>query len=91
MIECTSKVDDLRLMYNFVRLEINMRVRSKSVKFLFEAFSREISPAFCFRVFKMRLTRDTSLFHENVVFEGSNGRQIAFDPLHAYSGTLEGM
>ncbi|CAK9800445.1 Disintegrin and metalloproteinase domain-containing protein 10 [Anthophora quadrimaculata] len=41
------------------------------------------------RVFKMRLTRDTSLFHENVVFEGSNGRQIAFDPLHAYSGTLE--
>ncbi|XP_043250301.1 disintegrin and metalloproteinase domain-containing protein 10-like [Colletes gigas] len=41
------------------------------------------------RIFKMRLTRDTSLFHENVVFEGSNGRQIAFDPLHAYSGTLE--
>ncbi|XP_043509413.1 disintegrin and metalloproteinase domain-containing protein 10-like isoform X2 [Frieseomelitta varia] len=41
------------------------------------------------RVFKMRLTRDTSLFDENVVFEGSNGRQIAFDPLHAYSGTLE--
>lgn len=38
----------------------------------------------------MRLTRDTSLFDENVVFEGSNGRQIAFDPLHAYSGTLEG-
>ncbi|XP_017885545.1 disintegrin and metalloproteinase domain-containing protein 10-like [Ceratina calcarata] len=41
------------------------------------------------RVFKMRLTRDTSLFYENVVFEGSNGRQIAFDPLHAYTGTLE--
>lgn len=41
------------------------------------------------RVFKMRLIRDTSLFHENVVFEGSNGRQIAFDPMHAYSGTLE--
>ncbi|CAL7939204.1 unnamed protein product [Xylocopa violacea] len=41
------------------------------------------------RVFKMRLTRDTSLFHENVVFEGSNGRRIAFDPLHAYVGTLE--
>ncbi|XP_053986021.1 disintegrin and metalloproteinase domain-containing protein 10-like [Hylaeus anthracinus] len=41
------------------------------------------------RVFKMRLTRDTSLFHENVAFEGSNGRRIAFDPLHAYSGTLE--
>ncbi|KOX76107.1 hypothetical protein WN51_11822 [Melipona quadrifasciata] len=43
----------------------------------------------CTKVFKMRLTRDTSLFDENVVFEGSNGRQIAFDPLHAYSGTLE--
>ncbi|XP_076249843.1 disintegrin and metalloproteinase domain-containing protein 10 [Calliopsis andreniformis] len=41
------------------------------------------------RVFKMRLTRDTSLFHDNVVFEGSNGQQITFDPLHAYSGTLE--
>ncbi|OAD59781.1 hypothetical protein WN48_07879 [Eufriesea mexicana] len=42
------------------------------------------------KVFKMRLVRDTSLFHENVVFEGSNGRQIAFDPKHAYSGILEG-
>ncbi|XP_076544396.1 disintegrin and metalloproteinase domain-containing protein 10 isoform X2 [Osmia lignaria lignaria] len=41
------------------------------------------------RVFKMRLTRDTSLFHEDVVFEGSNGREIGFDPLHAYTGTLE--
>lgn len=46
--------------------------------------------SFYFRVFKMRLIRDTSLFHENVVFEGPNGRQIAFDPMHAYSGTLEG-
>ncbi|KZC07717.1 Disintegrin and metalloproteinase domain-containing protein 10 [Dufourea novaeangliae] len=41
------------------------------------------------RVFKMRLTRDTSLFHEDVVFEGSNDRDITFDPLHAYTGTLE--
>ncbi|XP_076221572.1 disintegrin and metalloproteinase domain-containing protein 10 [Nomia melanderi] len=41
------------------------------------------------RVFKMRLTRDTSLFRDDVVFEGSNGRQIAFDPLHAYTGTLD--
>ncbi|XP_076396324.1 disintegrin and metalloproteinase domain-containing protein 10 isoform X4 [Megachile rotundata] len=41
------------------------------------------------RVFKMRLTRDTSLFHEDVVFEGSNGREIAFDPLHAYSGIVD--
>ncbi|XP_076644543.1 disintegrin and metalloproteinase domain-containing protein 10 isoform X2 [Halictus rubicundus] len=41
------------------------------------------------RVFKMRLTRDTSLFGEDVVFEGSSGREIAFDPHHAYTGTLD--
>ncbi|XP_035731065.1 disintegrin and metalloproteinase domain-containing protein 10-like [Vespa mandarinia] len=41
------------------------------------------------REFKMRLVRDTSLFHEETTFEGSNDRNIAFDPSHTYSGTLE--
>ena len=38
----------------------------------------------------MRLVRDTSLFHDDVVFEGSKSQPIPFDPSHTYTGTLEG-
>ncbi|KAK2575767.1 hypothetical protein KPH14_007153 [Odynerus spinipes] len=41
------------------------------------------------REFKMRLVRDTSLFHEEATFEGSKDREIGFDPSHTYTGTLE--
>ncbi|XP_043289218.1 disintegrin and metalloproteinase domain-containing protein 10-like [Venturia canescens] len=41
------------------------------------------------RTFKMRLVRDTGLFHKDVVFEASNDRPISFDPSHTYTGTLE--
>ncbi|XP_074114801.1 disintegrin and metalloproteinase domain-containing protein 10 isoform X2 [Cotesia typhae] len=40
------------------------------------------------RVFKMRLTRDRTLFDDEVLFETSNGT-IAFDPSHVYVGGLE--
>ncbi|XP_034948232.1 disintegrin and metalloproteinase domain-containing protein 10-like [Chelonus insularis] len=41
------------------------------------------------RVFKMKLVRDTSVFHKDVLFETSNGRSISFDPSHVYTGSLE--
>lgn len=42
------------------------------------------------RVFKLVLRPDHSLFAEDVVFEGENGRTIDFDPGKAYVGNLEG-
>ncbi|XP_057330460.1 disintegrin and metalloproteinase domain-containing protein 10-like [Microplitis mediator] len=41
------------------------------------------------RIFKMRLTRDPTIFHSDVLFETSNARPIAFDPSHVYVGSLE--
>lgn len=38
----------------------------------------------------MRLVRDEELFANDAQFEGSKGRPIAFNTLHAYTGTLEG-
>nr|CAD7438304.1 unnamed protein product [Timema bartmani] len=45
----------------------------------------------CFseRVFKLRLTPDTNIFADDVVFEGTKGA-VDFDPRKAYIGTLEG-
>ncbi|XP_044581254.1 disintegrin and metalloproteinase domain-containing protein 10-like [Cotesia glomerata] len=40
------------------------------------------------RIFKMRLKRDKTLFHDAVLFETSNGT-ISFDPSHVYVGGLE--
>ncbi|KAH0554942.1 hypothetical protein KQX54_014021 [Cotesia glomerata] len=39
-------------------------------------------------IFKMRLKRDKTLFHDAVLFETSNGT-ISFDPSHVYVGGLE--
>uniref|UniRef100_A0A0C9RNW9 ADAM10 endopeptidase n=1 Tax=Fopius arisanus TaxID=64838 RepID=A0A0C9RNW9_9HYME len=40
------------------------------------------------RTFTMRLTRDTRIFAEDAIFEGTNG-PISFDPVHSYVGTIE--
>nr|CAD7589434.1 unnamed protein product [Timema genevievae] len=40
-------------------------------------------------VFKLRLTPDTNIFADDVVFEGTKGA-VDFDPRKAYIGTLEG-
>lgn len=44
-----------------------------------------------YRVFKLLLRPDHSLFAEDVEFEGEKGRKIDFDPGTAYIGTLEGI
>ncbi|XP_011303920.1 disintegrin and metalloproteinase domain-containing protein 10 isoform X2 [Fopius arisanus] len=41
------------------------------------------------RTYRMRLVRDTTLYHENAIFETSSG-PISFDSSHIYRGTLEG-
>ncbi|XP_063987004.1 disintegrin and metalloproteinase domain-containing protein 10-like isoform X2 [Diachasmimorpha longicaudata] len=41
------------------------------------------------RTYRMRLVRDTTLYHENAIFEASSGRPISFDSSHIYMGTLE--
>ncbi|XP_044018112.1 disintegrin and metalloproteinase domain-containing protein 10-like [Aphidius gifuensis] len=43
----------------------------------------------CYRVYKIRLIRDTGLFHANTSFEGSNGQVIDFDPSNVYTGSIE--
>ncbi|XP_015116247.1 disintegrin and metalloproteinase domain-containing protein 10 isoform X2 [Diachasma alloeum] len=41
------------------------------------------------RTYRMRLVQDTTLYHENAIFETSSGRPISFDSSHIYTGTLE--
>jgi hypothetical protein len=44
----------------------------------------------CFRVFRLLLRPDNSVFSPDVVFESSSGRQLRFDPGKVYIGALEG-
>lgn len=43
----------------------------------------------CFRVFRLRLRRDSKIFADDVEFEAT-GHSVNFDPSVVYSGTLEG-
>jgi hypothetical protein len=44
----------------------------------------------CFRVFKLLLRPDHTLFSPDAVFESSSGRQLRFDLGKVYVGALEG-
>jgi hypothetical protein len=44
----------------------------------------------CYRVFRLLLRPDRTLFSLDAVFEGSSGRQLHFDPGKVYIGALEG-
>ncbi|KAK0183166.1 hypothetical protein PV327_001233 [Microctonus hyperodae] len=68
----------LREHRNRLRRDVTDAIKSKPLVLHLRAFDKE---------WTMRLVRDTSVFAQDAIFEGTNG-PISFDTLHSYVGTI---